>query len=83
MSGVHVIGGSKEYKEKLKKLIDKNNARFVKIPAGDGSLYVDSKTGVEYFSTSVNFGGGITVLLDRDGKPLINEDFQSGDLMGL
>jgi hypothetical protein len=75
MGGALVIGGSKEQKEKLKKILDENKSRFIKIPTSAGMLIIDNKTGIEYFAAEAGFGGGISVLVDRDGKPLVNENF--------
>ncbi len=41
-----------------------------------GTLYttkilVDKETGVQYIFYSEGYGGGLTVLLDRDGKPVL------------
>lgn len=35
----------------------------------------DNETGVLYMSQVVGYAGGITVLVDRDGKPLIDDAF--------
>ncbi|MGF3056441.1 DUF6440 family protein [Microbacterium sp. YY-01] len=35
----------------------------------------DNMTGVLYVSVSEGFGGGITVLVDRDGKPIVDEHY--------
>lgn len=50
--------------------------RFVRIYTqgfvGTMEIWVDTQTGVNYlFQTSGN-AGGLTVLLDRDGKPVIS-----------
>uniref|UniRef100_UPI004025704A DUF6440 family protein n=1 Tax=Faecousia sp. TaxID=2952921 RepID=UPI004025704A len=50
--------------------------RFVKIYSqgfvGTMEIWVDTQTGVNYlFQTSGN-AGGLTVLLDREGKPVIS-----------
>ncbi len=34
-------------------------------------ILIDTETGVQYLQTSNGYAGGLTVLLDRDGKPLI------------
>lgn len=34
------------------------------------TIYVDRKTGVMYFYHRSGYGGGLTVMLDKDGKPL-------------
>ena len=50
--------------------------RFVRIHT-DGALstneiWVDTATGVNYFYHNAGYGAGLTVLLDRDGKPVIS-----------
>ena len=34
-------------------------------------VLVDRKTGVNYLYAASGYGGGLTVLLDKDGKPVI------------
>ena len=34
-------------------------------------IWVDKETGVNYMYRSSGYGGGITPLLDREGKPVI------------
>ena len=38
---------------------------------GSNEIWVDSKTGVNYLYHNAGYGGGLTVLLDKDGKPVI------------
>ncbi|GAD16494.1 DUF6440 family protein [Lentilactobacillus otakiensis] len=41
------------------------------------SIITDTKTGVQYLSIGgggVSTGGGVTVLVGADGKPLLNKD---------
>ena len=49
--------------------------RFIKVYsqgfAGDLKIWVDKATGVNYLFRSDGYGGGLTVLLDREGKPVI------------
>ena len=50
--------------------------RFVRIHT-DGALsgneiWVDTVTGVNYFYHSAGYGAGLTVMLDREGKPVIS-----------
>ncbi len=50
-------------------------ARFVKI-YGQGTMttteiWVDLKTGVNYLFHKSGYGGGLTVLLDEQGKPVV------------
>ena len=48
--------------------------RFIKIYSqemGSIMILVDKETGVNYLFTSSGYAGGVTVLLDKDGKPVI------------
>ncbi|MBR6311840.1 MAG: xylan 1,4-beta-xylosidase [Oscillospiraceae bacterium] len=38
-------------------------------------IIVDTETGVQYLYVYSGYGGGVTPLLDRDGKPLIDKRF--------
>ena len=38
---------------------------------GSTIILVDKETGVNYLFTSSGYAGGLTVLLDKDGKPVI------------
>lgn len=53
------------------------NERFIQIYdqfSKDGfRIYYDKKTKVMYLISDIYKGGGITVLVDRDGKPLLYE----------
>ena len=50
--------------------------RFVKIYSqgfvGSMEIWVDTQTGVNYLVQQSGYAGGLTVLLDRDGKPVIS-----------
>ena len=50
--------------------------RFVKIYSqgfvGSMEIWVDTQTGVNYLFQTSSYAGGLTVLLDRDGKPVIS-----------
>ena len=50
--------------------------RFVKIYSqgfvGTMEIWVDTKTGVNYLWQQSGYAGGLTALLDRDGKPIIS-----------
>lgn len=37
------------------------------------TIYVDKETGVNYLFIANGFGGGLTPLLDADGKPVITK----------
>lgn len=51
--------------------------RFIKTYSQGGfanlgmEIWVDRQTGVNYLWTAAGYAGGLTVLLDRDGKPVI------------
>lgn len=48
--------------------------RFIKTYSqgmGSTEIWVDKETGVNYLFYSSGYAGGLTVLLDKDGKPVI------------
>ena len=52
--------------------------RFIKTVVDGGGLsdsrmeiYVDKKTGVNYLFAHAGYAGGLCVLVDRDGKPIV------------
>ena len=48
--------------------------RFIKIytqSAGAVEIWVDKETGVNYLYHSSGYAGGLTVLLNKDGKPVV------------
>ena len=48
--------------------------RFEKIysqGAGSVEIWVDKETGVNYLYHSSGYAGGLTVLLDKEGKPVV------------
>ena len=51
--------------------------RFEKIytqGAGSTEIWVDKETGVNYLFHSSGYAGGLTVLLDESGKPVVTKD---------
>ena len=51
--------------------------RFVKVysqSAGSTQILVDKETGVNYLFHSSGYAGGLTVLLDESGKPVVTKD---------
>ena len=51
-----------------------NDKRFEKVYSqglGSVEIWVDKKTGVNYLYHASGYGGGLTVLLDQDGKPVV------------
>ena len=53
----------------------KDEKRFEKVYTqglGTMQIWVDRETGVQYLVASMGYGGGITPLLDRDGKPIVS-----------
>ena len=53
--------------------------RFKKVLVDNGgfsdsqmAIYVDRKTGVNYLFACSGYAGGLCVLVDRDGKPIVS-----------
>ncbi len=38
-------------------------------------IWVDRETGVNYLFTASGYAGGLTVLLDKDGQPVISKEY--------
>lgn len=53
-----------------------NDKRFIKVyskGAMEGcEIWVDTETGVNYFYHFSGYSGGLTPLLDSDGKPIVS-----------
>ena len=56
----------------------KKEDRFIKTVVDTGGfsdsrmeIYVDRQTGVNYLFASYGNAGGLTVMVDRDGKPIV------------
>ena len=56
----------------------KKEDRFIKTVVDTGGfsdgrmeIYVDRQTGVNYLFSSYGNAGGLTVLVDREGKPIV------------
>ena len=50
--------------------------RFEKVYSqnmGSTEIWVDKTTGVNYLFHSSGYAGGLTVLLDKDGKPIVTD----------
>lgn len=54
-----------------------NDKRFIKTYAQGGfaenlmQIWVDRQTGVNYLYSASGYSGGLTVLLNRDGSPVV------------
>ena len=42
--------------------------------SGDVAIVTDTRTGVQYLAWNCGYGGGICVLVDADGKPMLAGD---------
>jgi len=42
-------------------------------------IWVDKKTGVNYLFHQAGYSGGLTPLLDADGKPVVTPEFVNGN----
>ena len=49
------------------------DTRFHRLDYTDKTIYVDKETKVMYLYVSFAYHGGLTVMLDADGKPLLYE----------
>lgn len=52
----------------------KKEERFLRIHSenfGSETILVDKKTGVNYLFVQSGYAGGLTVLLNADGKPIV------------
>ncbi len=51
------------------------NDRFIKTysqgAVTNTEIWVDKETGINYLFHAAGYAGGLTVLLDRDGKPVV------------
>ena len=57
----------------------KKEERFIKVHSenmGSEMIFVDRQTGVNYLFISSGYAGGLCVLVDRDGKPIITPPSQ-------
>ena len=56
--------------------------RFVKVYSqsmGSMEIWVDRETGVNYLHRQNGYAGGMTVLVDREGKPIITAVRDEGE----
>lgn len=56
--------------------MDKNDKRFERVfkqgaMSGNSEIWVDTRTGVQYLWHCNGYAGGLTVLVDAEGKPLL------------
>lgn len=51
---------------------DKRFERIYSQGMGTLEIWVDKETGVNYLYRQSGYSGGMTVLLDKDGKPVIS-----------
>ncbi|MCL2563655.1 MAG: DUF6440 family protein [Oscillospiraceae bacterium] len=65
--------GKKETKETRFEILLEEQVR----PLHLVKIYRDKQTGVQYMLATVGNGGGLTPLLDKDGKPVIDRDTNS------
>jgi len=55
------------------------NDRFIRIYAKGiatvNEIWVDRETGVNYYYHSAGYSGGLSPLLDKDGKPVVTDPY--------
>ena len=53
--------------------------RFIRIYSkgtmNTNEIWIDRETGVNYFFHSAGYAGGLTPLLDQDGKPVVTDAY--------
>ena len=54
---------------------DSNVDRFL-CEAGQVVIVTDTRTGVQYLAWNNGYGGGMCVLVDADGKPMLTGDVE-------
>ncbi len=55
---------------------DKRFERVYSQGMGSMEIWVDKETGVNYLYRQSGYAGGMTVLLDKYGKPVISDTFE-------
>ncbi|GHU51817.1 hypothetical protein FACS1894132_00080 [Clostridia bacterium] len=58
--------------KKESRFIAISNQATEKLPMASSSVIKDKETGVLYLFQQAGYGAGLTVLLDRDGKPFVD-----------
>ena len=66
-----VIINSVDIKVVVKMAKDKRFEKIYSQSMGTMEIWVDKETGVNYLYHQSGYSGGLTVLLDKDGKPVI------------
>ena len=52
---------------------DKRVERLYKQDMGSTEIWVDKETGVNYLYHASGYSGGLTVLVDAEGKPIVTK----------
>jgi len=62
----------------LKPIVKKEEERFISKNIGVSmKILTDTKTGVQYLHYLCGYQGCLTVLLDTDGKPLVDNSYKT------
>ncbi len=63
--------------------MEKRKKRFVRVYSQGGlttsEIWVDRETGVHYLYHTSGYSGGLTPLLDREGKPVVRRVYDDED----
>lgn len=62
---IHQNGGKKMAKDRFERIYQQGKINITEI-------WVDRETGVNYMFQKSGYSGGLTPLLDKEGKPVIN-----------
>ena len=60
-------------KGEIKMAKDKRFEKIYTQGVGSMEIWVDRETGVNYLYHASGYAGGLTVLLDKDGKPVVSD----------
>lgn len=60
-----------EQAERFKKIYNQKSRNT--LGTGVTEIWVDTETGVNYIFRQSGYAGGLTPLLDKDGKPIVTE----------
>ena len=58
-----------------KRFISKDDKGLERNSIAQGTrIFVDTRTGVQYLFVYSGYAGGLTILVDKDGSPLLDEE---------
>lgn len=67
---------TEDFSHRMKRVYVDVNGETILQNTGEEKIFVDSKTGVMYLFVKNGYGGGLTVMVDENGDPLLWEDIE-------